>query len=130
MGPVLPAVVEVISPAESPALDAAATEAADALAALLSFGEGESTDAPTMLTFDVAYVDGGWIRLAGQISDNDPAGAIVYFGGLFENEIATCDPAGYFVWYVSDPGYPGFVSAYAVDLDYNMSANTLERFLS
>ena len=140
MGPALPAVVEAIVSSEAPVLDAAAIEAADALAALLSnpaptsasedFGEGEGeSDAPTMLSFDVSLVDGGWVRLAGQISDNDPAGAIVYFGGLFENEIATCDPGGYFVWYVSDPGYSGFVSAYAVDLDYNMSPNTLEAFL-
>src|SRR5688500_14181276 len=112
MGPTLPAVVEAIVSSEAPVLDAAAIEAADALAALLSSpgatsasedlgeGEDESTEAPTMLSFDVSLVDGGWVRLAGQISDNDPAGAIVYFGGLFENEIATCDPGGYFVWYV------------------------------
>lgn len=69
--------------------------------------------APTLTSFSVEHIDGGWVRLFGTVSAADPAGIAIEFGGLFEGESTTTDDLGNFSLQVPYPGSSGFVTATA-----------------
>jgi hypothetical protein len=146
MGPAAPA--EVSAPSSAPDLSPVLSQTADALAEQLAGSspqpatneaEGEDPIAidphgpvgspPLLSSFTVEAVDGGWVRLFGTIDDDNPENALVYFTGLFLNEYTSCDASGNFSLFVLDPGFSGFVTAHAVDRDYNLSLNSLTRYL-
>jgi hypothetical protein len=64
----------------------------------------------TLVSFAAERVDGGWVRLSGTVSSTAPEGTQVLFGGLVSAS-ATCDAAGAFSIFVSDPGTSGFITA-------------------
>lgn len=135
MGPLLPPAE--VAEADAHQLDEASIQAADALAADLAAaassgpeameGEGESVS-PTLLTFDIMHVDGGFVRLFGTLSDDDPGMVNVMFGDLFEGTNALSDSLGNFETYVPHPGYGGTVTARGMDGDGNWS-NTMTQIL-
>jgi hypothetical protein len=128
MGPLEPSVaVEV-----APAIDSAAIQAADALAAALSAeslpedaAEGEGSEL-TMLTFHVGQVDGGFLRLWGTISLGTSSMVFVRFGGIVPDEIVMANSAGDFEHYLPNPGLSGLVSARASD-DMGAVSNSLSQ---
>lgn len=90
--------------------------------AFLSTTTAHANNPPTIQSFAIDYLGGGWWELYGVVSDEDPEYCEVFFTGLLDGYSVDVSSNGEFDLIVQVPsGVSGVVEASALDPEYEWS---------
>jgi hypothetical protein len=84
-----------------------------------------AANGPVITTFGCAESPNNWWLFSGTVTDPNPAGVVVHFGGLpsLNGQSTKCDASGHFAFLVQlQAGEQGTVSAVAINGNGNKSA--------